>query len=445
MPRRGIPRAAAFLFCAASLVGESPAADWTQFRGPGGLGRANEAQAPATWNAFRNLVWSTPLPGSGCSSPVVIGDRIWLTTAETTALTTEQLRQRAQDAEFPLDDFQVHQSVALFALELDGKSGRVLRRIRLFAHDSPPAIHVWNHYASPTPAADDRQLYCHFGALGTAAIRWQTGEIAWQQRLAVDDATGPGSSPIVWRERLFLACDGRDKQFVVALDVHTGKELWKTARPPIEASDEMHRRAFSTPIVVPDGDGESLVSVGAQWLVAYDPLTGREKWKVNFGTGYSIVPMPGYRDGLLFACTGYPKPQLWAVRTGGTGDVTDSHVAWIYDRQVPELSSPLAVDEQIYLASLSGVLACLDAKTGAKLWQQRVGGSFHASPIAVGNHVYFVDRDGTTTVVKAGREYQVMGTGQAAGIHQATPAVYNHGLLLRSSEGLYFVRTNNSP
>lgn len=428
---------AALAFGATAAV---DAEEWRQFRGPRGLGHGEIARAPLQWNAFRNIVWQTPLPGSGCSSPIIVDDRIWLTAADVTALTEEARAKIVENSPIPLEEFQTHGAVTAYALELDGKSGRLLRKIPLLDVKNPAPIHAWNHYASPTSATDGKRLVCHFGSLGTVALDAASGELLWKKRFEIDEVTGPGGSPIVVRDRVFLACDGRDRQFVVALDITTGQEIWRTPRPPIDVVDDKHKRAFSTPIVIEESGEELLVSAGAQWLVAYELLTGRERWRVNIGEGHAVVPMPTSRKGFVYSCTGYPKPQMWAVRTGGRGDVTDSHVAWIYDRQVPELASPVVVGDDLYFVSMIGVATCLNADTGERRWQQRLGGGYSASPIAIGEQIYFTAEDGAVTVVKAGQKYEAIGGGRAPGIHQATPAIYAGGILFRSSEGIYYVR-----
>lgn len=417
------------------------AADWPQFRGPRGDGVAAASPTiPTVWNAFRNIGWQTELPGRGWSSPVVIGDRIWLTAAEAQALDDETRAKKVAASKYKEYQFQIYSQTTLFALEVDAKSGRLLRRIPVLTVADPVPIHASNSYASPTPVTDGERLYCHFGSLGTVAIDLATGEKVWQQRFDIDEITGPGSSPILWHDLLIFPCDGTDAQFVVALDRRTGREKWRTPRPSIDAPDARHRRAFSTPLLVRHGDVEQLIIPGAQWVVAYSPNDGREIWRVKYGDGHATVPCPVARQGIVYICTGYMKPRLVAIRVDGQGDVTTSHVAWSWDKQVPELSSPIIVGDEIYFVSALGIVTCLNAETGQQQWQHRLGGNFSSSPLAVGERIYFTSEEGTTTIVQAGRTYEQIAQNQLVPLVRASPAVCDGGLLLRTSESLYFLK-----
>ena len=417
------------------------AADWPQFRGPRGDGHSEAKGLPTTWDDTKNIAWQTPIPGRGWSSPIVLGDRIWLTTAESLALPTKDRDERLAKLPYYPRDLTAHAEVTLYALELDGKTGEILRQIELFTVQSPPVIHASNSYASPTPIADDERIYCHFGSLVTCAVDRASGKVLWQERYSIDEITGGGGSPILWNNLLIFACDGADEQFVLALDKTTGEVAWKTPRPPIEAADGKLRRAFSTPLLVSHAGREQLVLPGAQWAGSYDPATGKELWRVNLGKDqHALVPRPVYQDGIVYLCTGFAKPQLWAVRVDGSGDVTDTHTLWTYDKQVPELSSPLAAGGEIYFVSSLGVATCLDAKTGEQLWQRRLGGNFAASPLLADGQLYFTSQEGITTVVKPGRKYEELAKNQLFGQTMASLAICGDGILIRTSSHLYCVR-----
>ncbi len=441
------------------LFGLAHAADWPQFRGPNGDGTAEATNLPTRWGGFDPPTWQTEIPGRGWSSPIVVGDRIWLTTAEPTALPS-QAREKKLEASIYRDyrdQLQVHSSVTCYAVEIAAATGEVLRNIELFTCDNPPPIHANNGYASPTPASDGTRLVCHFGSLGTAGLEMQSGNVLWQRRFDYDEITGPGSSPAIDGNLVILPCDGADHQFVIALDIQTGQVAWKTPRPPITDPDPIHRRAFSTPLLLhkPEAQARGSAAVpltthhspltpsaqiiipGAQWLVSYQPATGRELWRVNMGDCHALIPRPVYRDGLVYVCTGYMKPQLWAVRVDGSGDVTNTHVAWKYDKQVPEISSPIIVGSEIYFVSSLGVLTCLDAATGSQLWQHRLGGNFSASPIAADGKLYFTSREGVTTVLRPGRTYEELARNQLFGQTLASPAICGHALLIRADRMLY--------
>ncbi len=419
----------------------SNAADWPQFRGPRGDGTSEARNLPAKWGGgFAEPAWQTEIPGRGWSSPVVVGDRVWLTTAESLALPTADRQKKLEQGLYKdfHEQFQAHSAVTLYAIEVNVKTGELLRTIELFTCDDPAPIHATNTYASPTPATDGERLYCHFGSLGTAALDLASGKVAWHELFRLDDITGPGSSPILWQDMLILPCDGVDQQFVVALNKHTGKTLWKTPRPKIDAEGK-HRRAFSTPLVIELAGREQVIVPAAQWVCSYDPASGDELWRVNFGDGHATIPRPVFRDDLVYICTGYLKPQLWAIRVDGQGDVTDTHVAWRYEKQVPEISSPIVVGDELYFVSSLGVVTCLDAKSGRQLWQERLGGNYAASPIAADGKLYFTSQEGATTVLAPGRQYHELSRNQLIGQTMASPAIAGEALLIRADRMLYCI------
>lgn len=416
-------------------------ADWPQFRGPHGDGRAEARDLPHSWSVLRNLDWQVSLPGSGWSSPVFVGERIWLTAAEPQVYRDEQKEEREAALADKPSDYQAHAAVTLLAIEVDVTSGRLLRRIELGVVPRPPPIHPWNSYASATPVTDGERLVCHFASLGTYAIDVRSGRTLWQRRIEVDDSLGGGGSPILAGPAVIVACDGESSQSILALHKETGETLWQTPRPPLDVVADRQRVACSTPLLVQHGEQEQVIVPGAQWIVAYDPRTGREWWRVNHGVGYHVVPRPVYAAGRVYCCTGYPKPQLWAIRVTGNGDVTTTHVDWIYDRQVPEVASPALVGDEIYLVSVVGVVNCLDRRSGQHLWQTRLNSTVVASPLVADGKLYVCCRDGVTVTLQQGRELHELGRSQMGGLQAASPAVWQNSLIFRSSEGLYRVRS----
>ncbi|WP_254512155.1 PQQ-binding-like beta-propeller repeat protein [Anatilimnocola floriformis] len=428
--------AASLIFCCLVAVAD----DWLQFRGPcgNGCGPATAKNLPLNWGGgFDAPAWQTDIPGKGWSSPIVVGDRIWLTTAEQLALS--DARRAAKLAANPIltPDFQTHASVSFYALEIDAESGKLLRNIELLSTEDPPPIHAQNSYASPTPACDGERLYCHFGSLGTAALDLKSGNVLWTKVLKVDEITGPGGSPVLYKNLVIIACDGTDLQYVIALDKRTGQEVWRTPRPKITVADNKLKRAFSTPLLITFAGREQLISPGAQWVCSYDPATGKELWRANMGEGtHAIVPRPVYQDGLVYVCTGYMKPELWAIKVDGEGDVTDSHLEWSTQSQIPELSSPLVAGGEIYFVSSKGVATCLDAKTGDEIWRHRLGGNFASSPLLADDKLYFVSMEGVTHVLRPGRKFESLATNQLFGQVQASPAMYGNALLIRTQSQL---------
>lgn len=385
---------------------------WPQYRGPAGNGHAEGSRPPVTWSETENIRWRTAIHGKGWCSPVIWNDQVWLTTA------TEDGKD-------------------MFALCVDKKSGEIVRDIRLFQNEKPRFCHATNSYASPTPVIEEGRIYIHFGSYGTACLDTKTGETLWSRRdLLCDHWRGPGSSPILFAGMLIVHFDGYDYQYVVALNKETGETVWKTDRDIDYGTDDGDfMKAYSTPIVV-DVDGRpQLISPAAKATIAYDPFSGKELWKVRYEQ-HSAATRPIFGHGLFYINTGFPKAQLWAVRTGGEGDITDTHVQWTMTRSVPSMPSQLLIGDLLYMIH-DGVATCMDAKTGNVVWTERVSGKYLASPVHVAGKIYFFDRDGKTTVIAAGREYVQLAENHLEKGFMSSPAVSGDALFLRTTTHLY--------
>ncbi|HEY3964170.1 MAG TPA: PQQ-binding-like beta-propeller repeat protein [Planctomycetaceae bacterium] len=413
---------------------------WPKFRGPDGQGRATSGRIPVAWSEFENVLWKLPIPGRGWSSPVISGGVCWLTTAVVKDATPARKEEvlRSELASNPLaKEMEIIDSVSLRAISIDLESGRILQNVELLTQQDPEPIHSLNSYASPTPVLHGGRLYCHFGNLGTARLNTRTAEIAWKTRLPLEHSVGPGSSPVVYDNLLIIPCDGTDSQSVVALDVATGKPVWQTKRPPMTGdAGDMHK-AFSSPLVFNDGHRDQVVIPGAQWVVSYNPRDGQPLWQVRHGEGFSNAPCPIYANGMVYICTGYMTPELVAIRVDGTGDVTNSHVAWRISKQVPAMSSPIVVDGRIYMASDQGVVTCADAQSGEVLFRDRAVGNHSASPLAVDGKLLFSSRQGDVTVARASDAWEVLSKNHLDGQLMASPAVWRDSLIIRSDSHLY--------
>ena len=402
--------------------------NWPQFRGPRGDGLATATQVPLVWSETNNIVWKVSVPGRGRSSPVVLGNRICLTTA---------IAQDVRRTKIGSDDMQTAEQVTLEAICLDRADGRVRWRVALFDVDHPAPVHWLNSWATPTPVVERGRLYCDFGTFGTACLDAATGRVLWRQHLPLDHQVGPGSSPVLCRDLLVLARDGRDAQYVAALDKETGRTVWKTDRPPIKTSSPELRKSFSTPLLIEADGRRQLIATCAHWAVSYDPATGNEIWRVRHGDGFSIGSSPVFGHGMVFFSTGCFKAQLLAVRVDGQGDVTSTHVAWKSLRQIPVMSSPVLVGDEIYWVSDDGMACCADARSGQVHWQERLGGSYLASPICADGRLYFFNQDGQTTVVKTGRQFVRLAVNPLEGPLVATPALVHGAVFLRTDSHLY--------
>jgi outer membrane protein assembly factor BamB len=382
---------------------------WPEFRGPNGQGHSPERGLPLQWSEGKNIAWKTRVTGLGWSTPVISRGRVWLTTA--------------------IED----RGVSLRVLAFDAATGREVVNVEAFnIPASRRDINPKNSWASPTPVIDGDRIYVHFGADGTAALN-TAGEIIWKSRFDYQSQHGAGGSPIVYRDLLIFSCDGSDVAFVVALDKHSGKVKWKTSRGfPAD-------QAYTTPLVIHAANRDQLISVGAFRARAYDPLTGKEIWRVRYDEGFSNVPRPVFAHGLVYIATGFQQPSLLAVRPDGTGDVTKTHIAWVLRRGAPLTSSPLVVGDELYVVNDGGIATCVDARSGALIWQQRLGGTYSASPVFADGRIYFLAEQGVTTVIAPGKVFNKLAANTLDGGLLASMAISGGSLFLRTDSHLYKV------
>jgi len=407
-------------------------ADWPEFRGPWGDGHVSAPGdtkpigLPLRWSETENVKWKTEIPDRGWSTPVVMDGRIWLTTATPDG-----------------HDF--------FAVCVDAETGRVLVNQKLFHTDNPePLGNSQNCYASPSPAIEPGRVYVHFGSYGTACLDSATGKILWQrQDLPCRHYRGPASSVILFENLLILTMDGADVQYLVALDKQTGQTVWKSNRSvkfnDAEgfqgfAKDGDLRKAHSTPLIVNVNGQPQMFSPGAKAAYAYDPRTGRELWQVRF-IAWSAAPRPLHSQSLALMITGLGATELLAVRVGAQGDVTDTHVAWKFNKNVAKTASPVIVDDLLYMVSDDGVVTCLEVATGNQVWRERIGGNHSASPIYADGRLYFANERGKTTVLKPGRTFEILATNTLESGCMASPAVAGKALIWRTKTHLYRIES----
>ncbi|MEW5978932.1 MAG: PQQ-binding-like beta-propeller repeat protein [Acidobacteriota bacterium] len=396
--------------------------EWPQFRGPEGNGHSNASGLPLDWSETNNVVWKTAIHDRGWSSPVVLGNQIWLTTA------TEDGHQ-------------------LYALCVDRQSGRIVRDLKLFHVDRPQYCHPFNSYASPTPVIENGRVYVTFGSAGTACLDTRSFKVIWERRdIECNHFRGAGSSPILFQNLLIMNFDGSDHQFVMALDKNTGKTVWKTRRSiDFQDLDESgkpaaegdYRKAFATPHVVNVNGQPQLLSQGSKAAYAYDPNSGKELWRVEERGQHSASTRPVVGAGMLFFPTGFSSGQLLAVRTGGRGVVTDTHVAWTLKRGVSNKPSILLVDDLIYMIGDAGIASCVEARTGEVLYQQRIGGEYSASPLYADGKIWLFSQEGKTSVIAPGKTFQLLEENMLDEGFMASPAVAGNALFLRTRTHLY--------
>jgi outer membrane protein assembly factor BamB len=391
--------------------------EWPQFRGPDGQGHANAHDLPTEWSETQNITWKTPMPGLGYSSPLVGRGLIWMTTA--------------------LEDGR-----SLCVVAVDAATGQIVHQREVIHTDAPPPVNKKNSHASPTGVLEGDRFYVNFGTSGTALVSTVDGSPIWTNTdLHLNHTEGPGSSPIVWQNLLIFHCDGCDVQYIVALDKETGKVVWKVDRTGDKAGDGNENKAFATPLVIESDGKPLLISPAARRVFAYDPATGAERWVVQYAPGYSNVPRPIFGHGMVFVCTGFMKPELWAIRPDGAGDVSGSHVAWKVTQNVPANPSPVLVGDEIYMISDSGIVTCVDAKTGDQHWRKRVGDNQWASPLFADGKIYFWSEGGETTVIAPGTTYQELARNHLDDGFMATPAAVGSAFFARTRSHLYRIET----
>ena len=388
------------------------AENWPEFRGPTGDGQASESLLPSEITE-ESVAWKVPIHGKGWSSPVVWGDQIWLTTAKEDGTEMSVLCVRKTD-------------------------GKVLLDRVLVKNDQPAFCHPMNSYASPTPVIEEGRVYVHFGSYLTACLDTRSFDVIWERRdFVCDHHRGPASSPILRDGKLFVAYDGFDVQYVVALDKATGKTVWKRDREIEYGTDNGDlKKAYGTASVIDVNQQSILVYPSAIATVAYDLDSGEPLWTV-YHQGMNASARPIFRDGLVFISNGMGA--MVAVSPEGAGDVTESHVAWSAERAVAKKSSALVIDGKLYMNSDDGIVTCRDSKSGEVFWQTRVDGKYAASPIYAGGKIYCFGMDGEITVFTPGDEFRPVSTTQLGDGYMASPAVVGNTLILRSRSTLYCI------
>ncbi len=405
---------------AASLCGVAfsrrPSDNWTEFRGNGGTGRTEATGLPREWSETQNVAWKTAIHGKGYSSPVIWGKQIWMTTG-------------APDGK------------ELSVVCVDKDNGKILVDHKLF---EPPKVNAeWgakfnNSYASPSPVIEEGRVYVHYGCYGTACLDTKAGKVVWARAdMLCDHWRGPASSPVLYQNLLILQFDGYDVQYVIALDKKSGKTVWKVDRShDKETSDGDQRKGYSTPTFIEVGGKTQMISVASKGAIAMDPLTGKTIWWAKLN-GHSPACRPLFGNGLVYVTVG-AGGELVAIKPDGAGDVTATHVAW-KAKGAGHKPSPILVDDLIYMVNDGGAAACLDAKTGAQIWQNRVGNAFSASPLYADGAIYFFPDKDPAVVIAAGREFKELGKGQleVGKNYKATPAISGSALFIRTDTHLY--------
>jgi outer membrane protein assembly factor BamB len=429
----------------ASGVSVVSAADWPQWRGPRGTGVTDEKNLPERWSATDNVAWTAPLAGLGVSSPIVSGDRVFVTSQMGEGVRRPGNHPRLVQGSDPTAAGERALGVGreapadgrtFFCVEaFDRRSGRRLWEYRIEATGTLAGVHDKHNLASPSPVTDGRLLYAWFGSGQLVALD-MNGKPVWQRHLGTevspfDVQWGHASSPTLYNDLLLLLCDHASASYFLAVDKQTGKERWKVDRGK-------GRMSYTTPFVVEAPTGPEVIINSSERVDAYDPRNGTFLWHIG-GTNRFPIPSPSFHDGIIYLPRGYRSGPYTALRPGGRGDVSKTHVVWETPTGAPYISSLVYDAGVIYMASDVGGVVAVDAQTGKRLWQERVDGIFSASPVAGDGKVYFASETGAVVVVKAGRQPSVLAINDIGERLIASPAISDGQIFLRGDGTLFAI------
>ena len=398
----------ALVMMVVAAEGRTSGEDWLGWRGPRRSGVSGEGSGRENWSATEGVKWKASLPGGGIASPIVTGHRVIVATSD---------GPKQSD---------------LHLLAFDRDTGNPLWH-RRFWGTAPTLFHAAKGgMASPTPVSDGKNVYAFYGT-GDVFCLDLDGGLRWHRSLAseygpFENRFGHTSSPLVVDDLLVVQCDHYGESYLIALDVRTGANRWKVDRPGVWHS-------WASPQLVDSASGPELIVCSSEVVEAFAPRTGEKLWTVK-GMQRECIPTPVVGDGLLYAVSG-PKGKTFAIQPGGRGDVTESHVRWQSNRGGPFVPSPILVDGLFYLVDDQGIATCLDAKNGDRVWQKRLPGEYTASPIAVGDRIYFFNEAGDTIVLRAGtRQFEQLARNPLEEPIYATPAFSAGKLFIRTSKNL---------
>jgi outer membrane protein assembly factor BamB len=427
------------------VTGSVPlAANWPQWRGPSGLGISTETRLPVTWSARENVAWTAALSGTGSSSPIVWGDQVIVTSQIGVAHSgggghPQLARDEAALAstETPIEPRRdgAAGTVRLAVESFNRTDGRRRWDHRFEAKGPFPSLHEKHNLATPTAVTDGEHVFAWFGTGQIVALDMR-GRVIWSRHLGAEYSPfdinwGHGSSPVLFKDLLILLCDHASASYLLALDARTGKERWKADRGRGRAS-------YSTPLVVSTTSGDEVLVNSTERIDAYDAATGAPRWHAD-APRQSPVPSAVFHDGIIYMTRGYRNSPYLAIRPGGRGDVSGSHVLWRAPNGGSYTGSLVHYQGLLYLTNDVGVLTCADAKTGERVWQMRLGGVFFASPVAADGRIYFVSQTGETIVVKAGRTPEILARNDLGERLVASPAVAGGQIFLRSDGRLFAI------
>ncbi len=417
------------------------AQNWPSFRGPGASGVADGQNLPVQWDVQRrlNVLWKTEVHGLAHSSPVVWGDRVFLTTAVSSKAGATFKPGLYGDGSAS-DDLSVHRWNVLC---LDRATGKLLWERTAYQGIPKEKRHIKSTYANATPATDGRVVVAFFGSQGLYAYS-PGGDLLWKRDLgrlevgaydAPEFEWGTASSPILYQDLVIVQCDQQKGSFIAALDARTGATVWRTER------DELP--SWGTPSVFSSKARAELVTNGSNFIRGYDPASGKELWRLG-GSSKITAPTPVASDDLIVVASGRrPEAPIFAIRGGASGDITGSRsVAWSKGQRGPYMPTPLIYGGYVYILGNSGVFDCYALADGKEIYRQRIpdaGSGFSASPVASDGKIYLSNEDGEIIVVKAGPQFELLARNDMADAVMATPAISGGLLIVRSQHSVWAI------
>ena len=425
-----------FILLAPAIIG---AENWPAWRGPRATGVSTESNLPERWSATENVAWRARLRGAGVSSPVVFGNRVFVTSQEGSGTRRQgnhpsliQGADRNASGERTLTGSAGGDSTRFVIAAFDRATGNRVWEHVVDAEGDLQPVHDKHNLASPSPVTDGERVYAWFGTGQLVALD-MSGKAVWQRHLAKEYGSfdinwGHASSPALHKDSLILLCYHSPAAYLLSVDAKTGKTRWKVDRGKDVIS-------YSTPIVVDGARGPEMIVNTSEGVEAHNPDTGERLWHFSEPNRFPI-PVPSPHQGVLYLTRGYRSGPYMALRTGGRGDVTKTHVAWHVPTGAPYIPSAVHYDGLFYMAGENGVVNAIDAATGERVWQERIGGIFTASPVAGDGKVYLVSETGETVVLQAGRTPKVIARNTVDGHFVASPAIAGGRLFLRADDRL---------
>lgn len=416
--------------------------NWSQWRGPEGNGLSAETNLPMEWSETRNIRWKAAIAGRGHSSPIVWGDRVFLTTDIEGEVVEGAKAVRhvieGQDFVHP-DSVGANRRHTFKVICLDRNTGRILWEQTAYTGTVFDDRHRKGSYAAPTPATDGKLLFAWFGGEGDGLYAYDfNGKLRWKAAIGkiASVGMGPGSSPVIFENLVILQCDEDEgkNSFIVALNAATGKEVWKTQRK-VQAS-------WATPLLVRHSGRAELITSGNELIISYDPKTGREIWHAK-GHESNAIPTPLAGNGMVYVYAGFPVKKTMAIKLGASGDITNTpNIAWQYDKGTAYVPSSVLIGNHIYLVSDRGIITCLDAITGKIVYEGGripVPATFTASPVAFDGKIMLTSEDGDTYIVKAGPKHEVLATNSIGEPVYASPAISDGLIFIRGEKNLFCI------